>query len=73
MSILRGSRSPAVLVGLARGVVEAAALAALAVVVEWTETIDVSELVRIAGPLTVLGIRTLEGYIDQIDPSKSRR
>ena len=71
MKYLRGIGVPAWLVGLARGVVEAVALAVLLVLIQWLEVADLGDYAALA-PLAILGLRTAEGFADNIDPSKKR-
>jgi hypothetical protein len=60
------------LVGLLRGAAEAAAVAAVGVVVDWLTTADLGDYAVWAAP-AVLVLRTVEGIADQrIDPTKQR-
>ena len=72
MKYLRGIGIPAWLVGLARGALEAAVLAVLLVGIQWLEVADLGDYAALA-PLAILGLRTAEGFADNIDPEKSRR
>ena len=69
--MLRGHAAPWV-VGLVRGLVEAAVLAALGGLVVWLSSADVPQEVAAWAPALVVLIRTLEGVADQIDPSRDR-
>lgn len=70
---LRGIRTPAWLTGLLRGILEAAAFAAVYVGFDALTTMELPDsyawVVLIAPAL----LRTAEGYIDHIDPIKARR
>lgn len=60
------------LVGLARGAAEAAAIAALGVLVAWLGIVDLGPW-NFALPSMLLGVRALEGVADDyIDPSVQR-
>lgn len=72
MSILRGVRFPPVLVGFARGALEAAVIAVILFTLEWLNAADSPEWAKAAAPLAALAWRFSEGYVDQIDPKKSR-
>lgn len=70
---LRGIRTPAWLTGALRGIIEAAAFAAL--YAGFTAVSDASlpdnyKWVAIAAPFV---LRSVEGFIDQVDPTKIRR
>lgn len=66
MDIIRGLEAPAWLVGLARGVLEAAIFGAFAALSEFA----LGE--PVFGPLLLAAIRTAEGLADQVDPAKRR-
>ena len=72
MRYLRGIGIPAWLVGLARGIVEAAVLAGILVLISWLTTADLGSYAALA-PIAILALRTVEGMADNIDPSKKRR
>ena len=71
MNLLRGLTAPAWLVGLARGMAEAAIMAALVVATTWLATGQVGGLAPYA-PLLLVVLRTAEGWADHIDPAKRR-
>ncbi len=75
--VVRGlGDAPAVVVGAARGAVEAVVLAGLGAFAVYVQDYDftllgVDENVTIfAIPAILFVVRTLEGYADQIDPAK---
>lgn len=70
-SILRGG-SAAWLVGLARGLVEAAVLGALIALAAWLAGPDVPVRLIPYVPFMLVGLRFLEGLADQIDPAQRR-
>jgi hypothetical protein len=70
LAVLRGTALPPALVGLARGLVEAAVMAGLvelAVLFQQTEWANAWW-----APILWLAVRQLEGGADHIDPSKPR-
>jgi hypothetical protein len=69
IDLLRGLHTPAALVGLARGIVEAGLMALVAAVALYI-TSD-PRFIAIA-PTAVAVERWLEGIIDHIDPEKKR-
>jgi hypothetical protein len=71
MRYLRGIGIPAWLVGLLRGIVEAMILAGILALISWLEVADLGDYAALA-PLAILGLRTAEGFADNIDPSKKR-
>ena len=70
---LRGIRTPAWLTGLLRGLLEALAFAAVYVGFDALTTAELPDsyawIILVAPAL----LRTLEGYVDHIDPVKQRR
>ena len=77
LDVVRGLGDfPAVVVGFARGAVEAAVLAGLGAFAIYVQDYDFSILgidegVTISAlPAILWVVRTVEGYADQIDPSK---
>ena len=77
IDVVRGlGNAPAVVVGFSRGLVEAVVLGALAGVAVWVADFDISVLgisedyIPFVVPFALLVLRTVEGYADQIDPSK---
>lgn len=72
MDLVRGLQTPAWLVGLARSIVEAVLFAAIAAVILWLAGDSVPEGLAQWAPVIIVGLRTLEGVIDHIDPSKNR-
>lgn len=71
MDFLRGLTTPALLVGIARGVVEAAVMAGLGEVLVVLPQIDWGQY-AMWSPAVYAGIRALEGLADHIDPRKQR-
>jgi hypothetical protein len=71
-NLLRGLTAPAWLVGLARGVTEAAAFAGVATLVEFVATGGLPDELQPYGALVLVVVRTLEGALDNIDPAKRR-
>lgn len=71
LDLLRGLNVPPWVVGFARGGVETAALAALGALALYISDSEFSSEMWIGFVWWI--IRTLEGFADQIDPSKSRR
>ena len=61
-----------VFVGLARGLVEATLLGAVAAATVYVSSAEVPTDLTFVAAGVITGLRTLEGFIDQIDPSKSR-
>ena len=77
LDVVRGLGDfPAVVVGFARGAVEAAVLAGLGAFAIYVQDYDFSILgidegvTIFALPAILWVVRTVEGYADQIDPSK---
>jgi hypothetical protein len=71
-NVLHGVGFPPVLVGLARGLAEAMVLAALGAAAVFIADADLGDKAWL-GPIIWAGIRTAEGWADQIDPTKRRR
>lgn len=71
-NLLRGIVGSPWVVGLARGIAEAAVLAGLAVLAGALVSEDVPAALLPLGPALLAGIRTLEGIADNIDPAKKR-
>ena len=61
-----------VFVGLARGLVEATLLGAVAAATVYVSSVDVSTDLAFVATGAITGLRTLEGFIDQIDPKTER-
>lgn len=72
MDVIRGLQTPAWLVGLARSIVEAVLFAAIGAVILWLSGTDLPSGLLPWAPVIIVGLRTLEGVIDHIDPSKTR-
>ncbi len=70
--IIRGISAGPKVVGLVRGVVEAAVLSALAALLVLIPEIDIPEEARVWVPAALMAVRTLEGIADGIDPTKNR-
>ena len=70
-AVLRGGAAPW-LVGFARGIAEAAVMAALLAITAWLAGPDVPLRLVPFVPFLVVGIRWLEGFADQIDPAQRR-
>lgn len=68
----RGLTKSAWLVGLVRGVVEAAAMAGLLYLTAALASSDVPAALVPFVPVLLAGIRFLEGVVDHIDPAKQR-
>jgi len=69
---LRGIGVPSWVVGLARGVLEAAIFAGALVALEAFTAADSPDWMRLVAPAAVFGWRSIEGTIDHIDPAKKR-
>jgi hypothetical protein len=61
------------LVGTARGIIEAAALAGLVAAAGAVSATDAPPELQALAPALLAIIRILEGLLDQLDPSKARR
>ena len=70
--LIRGIGVPPALVGIARGVIEAAVVSALAALVVLIPEADIPETARVWAPVVLMVVRIIEGIADGIDPSKSR-
>lgn len=68
LNLLRGLNAPAWLVGFVRGAVETAVVAAIGAVILYVSDSEFSS--EMWAVMLILGLRTLEGLADQIDPSK---
>lgn len=68
---LRGIDIPPLLVGLARGIIEAAVMAALVETLVLFQATDWGDAWWAI--LVVYGLRQLESYADHIDPEKTRK
>lgn len=73
LDILRGLVLNPVLVAFARGVVEATVFFAVYLVGDAIAAGELADEVGQLGPFILLGLRTIEGVIDRIDPAKQRR
>lgn len=71
--VVRGIAAPAWLAGTARGLLEAAALAAIVAAVAFLTGGEAPADLQVFAPLFIWIGRTLEGFADQIDPAKQRR
>lgn len=72
MNLLRGIDFPPALVGAARGVVEAIAFGALTAAAAALTALDVPPEWTWAVMAALVGVRSLEGVADHIDPAKKR-
>lgn len=72
MDYLRGAFTAPWIVGIARGMAEAAALAALYVIVDFIAGGGLPDQFAFAGPIALLAVRPIEGLLDQIDANKQR-
>ena len=69
----RGYETPRpVFVGLARGLVAAALLGAVTGAINFFSSADVPPDLVFLVPAVIVGLRSLEGLIDQIDPKTER-
>lgn len=73
LKVLRGLVLNPTLVAFARGVAEAAAMAALFVAIEFFSDANLPDELKTWAPLALFVLRQGEGLIDQIDPAKARR
>jgi len=71
MNILRGIDLPPAIVGIARGVVEAAVMAGLVALVTAVGAFDWGDKAYLA-PVVLFALRSVEGFADHIDPGKTR-
>lgn len=71
VALLRGLIGAPWLVGLARGILEAALMGALVAIAAYINAHAPAALVPYV-PVALLIIRALEGAVDQIDPAKQR-
>jgi len=72
MDVLRGLHMPAWLVGIARGIVEAAVFAGLYAGADAIAAGALPDEAAWSGAVLLWGIRSLEGVADAIDPAKRR-
>lgn len=72
MDIIRGLQTPAWAVGLVRSIVEAILFAAIGAVILWLSGTDLPSGLLPWAPVIIVGLRTLEGVVDHVDPSKKR-
>jgi hypothetical protein len=72
LNFWRGIDLPAWLVGMVRGAVEAAALAAVAVFIQALDAASFDDQWAGLVMIIIVGLRSIEGAIDQIDPAKKR-
>jgi len=72
MKVLRGIDMPPVVVAVARGVLEAAVMGALVALVSAVGAFDWGDKAYLV-PVALLGLRTVEGFADHIDPAKTRK
>lgn len=70
--LFRGIYTSPILVALARGVLEAAAFAAILSATEYVSGGNLPDEMQPFGSLILLGLRVLEGMADRIDPAKQR-
>lgn len=72
LNLIRGLTAPAWLVGLVRGIIEAAIIAGLQVIVLTLGTVQLPGAWAVFAPGIILLVRFAEGAADHIDPSKQR-
>lgn len=72
MDLLRGLQAPAWIVGIARGVVEAALMGALVMAADAVQSGALPAEYAPFAAIAIVVIRTAEGLVDQIDPQKKR-
>lgn len=70
---LRGIRTPAWLTGLLRGILEAAVFAGIYVGFDVLTAAELPDQYAIFVLIAPALLRTAEGYVDHIDPTKKRR
>ncbi len=68
---VRGLGIPPVVVGVARGAVEAGVMAALIAIAEAAGGADWGDRAYLL-PLVLVAVRTAEGWADHIDPARKR-
>jgi hypothetical protein len=73
VAILRGLVLNPLLVAFARGLLEAAAMAALLFAADYVTGGHLPEEYKLFGPMILLALRQIEGVADKIDPAKQRR
>lgn len=73
IKVLRGLVLNPLVVAFARGMLEAAAMAAIVFGIDWAMSDQVPEALKLWVPMITLGLRQLEGLADKIDPAKQRR
>lgn len=72
MDIIRGLQTPAWAVGLVRSIVEAALFAGIGAVILWLSGADLPAELLPWAPAIIVGLRTIEGVIDHVDPARRR-
>jgi hypothetical protein len=73
IATLRGLTLQPKLIGFARGTLEAMVFAAISVGYEALASNDLPDEIQPFAFILVIGLRTLEGVSDSIDPAKARR
>lgn len=73
LNALRGIRTPAWLVGFLRGLAESIVYLAIYSFIDFVNAGGLPDQYKILGMVAILGLRSLEGTVDQIDPLKARR
>ncbi len=73
LQVLRGLILNPVLVSMARGVLEAAAMAGILALSDAMASGNLPDEYKMWVPLGTLGLRVVEGLADKIDPAKKRR
>lgn len=71
MDTVRGISTPPWVVGLVRGILEAAVAGGVAYAIFWLDVADLPEDVAVWAPVLVLILRTIEGGLDQMDSAKA--
>lgn len=72
MNILRGIDVPPAIVGIARGIVEAAVMAGVVALIAWVSSKDAPVQIQVWAPIIIAGLRSVEGFADHIDPKTTR-
>lgn len=73
LAVLRGLVLNPLLVAFARGLLEAAAMAAILFAGEYVTGGNLDDGLQMWAPIILLMLRQLEGLADRIDPAKQRR
>ncbi len=73
MKVLRGLILNPVLVGFARGLAEAALMAAIMFGIEYFSDANLPDKFQLLAPFVLFALRQGEGIVDKIDPAKQRR